>query len=308
MTIILNKLKKNMILIILIVTFIIILCKSKLVINSVLEATNIYFNNVFPCMFIFYTLGDLLINYNIYKIFNTIFGKLLSKIFNLNSNELLLMFLSMLLGFPSGSKYICYFLEKGYIDYNSANKLLYVTHFSNPIFILGTVSILTNTKIAILVFISHYSANIMLVLMMKKGCIKQKNIFYTNEKKDLIEVLNESFFSTLKIIIIVLFYTIIFITLSNLINLLYKNEFTNLIVFMLLDITNGIIAISNMNFSIFLNGLLISILLTFGGINIHFQVKSIIKSKKLQYSSFLKGRIIATFITAMLYIILFMII
>ena len=304
MTIFLNKLKKNHILIVLLVIFILVICKSKLVITTVRDASSIYLNNVFPCMFIFYTLGDLLINYNIYKAFNTTFGKILSKIFKLSSNGLLLVFLSMLLGFPSGSKYICYFLDKDYIDYNLADKLLYVTHFSNPIFILGTISILTNMKIALIVLISHYGSNILLILMIKNK-FTNINTKYSSNSKELIEVLNESFINTFKIILIVLFNTIIFITLSTLINSLYKNKIFNLIIFMIFDITNGIISITNINLSLFIKGLLITILLTFGGINIHFQVKSIVKNKKLPYSSFIKGRFIVTLLSIIIYILLF---
>ena len=304
MTIFLNKIKKNTILIILLVIFILVICKSKLVINSVISSTSIYFNNVFPCMFVFYTLGDLLINYDIYKLFNTSFCKILSKIFNLNSNCLLLMFLSMLLGFPSGSKYISYFLDKGYIDYNQADNLLYITHFSNPIFILGTISILTNFKMALIILISHYGSNIILAFIIKNK-YTNNSVKYTNSNNKFIEVLNESFINTFKVILIFLFNTIIFITLSTLINSLYDNEIFNLVVYMISDITNGIISISNINFSMFLKGLLITCLLTFGGLNIHFQVKSIIENKKLHYFSFFKGRVFATFLALIIYVIIF---
>ena len=131
------------------------------------------------------------------------------------------------------------------------------------------------------------------------------NTKYSSNSKELIEVLNESFINTFKIILIVLFNTIIFITLSTLINSLYKNKIFNLIIFMIFDITNGIISITNINLSLFIKGLLITILLTFGGINIHFQVKSIIKNKKLPYSSFFKGRFIATLLSIIIYILLF---
>lgn len=304
MTTIFNKIKKNIVLISLLVIFILVICKSTLVVSTVINASKIYFYNVFPCMFAFYTLGDLLVFYNIYKVFNTTLGKIISKIFNLNSNGLLLIFLSILLGFPSGSKYICYFLDKDYIDYNLADKLLYVTHFSNPIFILGTISILTNIKIAILVLISHYGSNILLTLIIRSK-FTNKSTKYSKNSKELIEALNESFINTFKIILIVLFNTIIFITLSTLINSLYKNRIFNIVIFMIFDITNGIISITSINLSLFLKGLLITILLTFGGINIHFQVKSIIKNKKLPYSSFFKGRICATIISIIIYIILF---
>ena len=307
MTIFFNKIKKNMILIELILILILVICQSKLVITTVIKATKIYFYNVFPCMFIFYTLGDLLINYDICIVFNTFFGKILSKIFNLGSNGLLLVFLSMLLGFPSGSKYICSFLDKDYINYNLADKLLYVTHFSNPIFILGTISILTSFKIALLVLISHYGSNIILILIMRKK-FTNINTMFNNKKREFIEILNESFVNTFKVILIVLFNTIIFITLSTLINSLYKKKLFILLINMIFDITNGIISINNINSSIFIKGLLITILITFGGLNVHFQVKSIIKNKKLRYSSFFKGRIITTSLSTILYIIIYFIV
>ena len=77
MTIFLNKVKKNIFLLVLVVIFILVLCKSKLAIAAVLNASSIYFTKVFPCMFIFYTLGDLLINYGIFKIFNSVVGRII---------------------------------------------------------------------------------------------------------------------------------------------------------------------------------------------------------------------------------------
>lgn len=304
MTIILNKLKKNMILLVLLVIFILIICKSPLVVTSVVYASKIYFRNVFPCMFTFYTLGDLLINYNLYKVFNTTFGKIISKILNLDQNSLIILFLSMLLGFPSGSKYICSFIDKNYISYETGKYLLYITHFSNPIFILGTISIITNFKLAILIFISHYSSNIILLLLLRNK-FKKGITNYQLYNSNLIDTLNESFKNTLNIIIIVLFNSIIFITLSRLINSFSDSKIFNLIINIIFDITNGIISINNMRFSLFIKGLLLVIILSFGGINIHFQVKSIIENKKLPYSSFFKGRIYATLISIILYIILF---
>ena len=210
----------------------------------------------------------------------------------------------MLLGFPSGSKYICYFLNKKYINYNTADTLLYVTHFSNPIFILGTISILTNSRIALIVLISHFGGNTLLILLLKKKFNNFTDTSYNFENKVLIDAVNESFNNTFKIALIVLFNTIIFITLSTLINSLYKNKILSLFVTTLFDITNGIISISNNSFPLVIKGLLITIILTFGGINIHFQVKSIIKNKNLNYSSFFKGRIISTLLAILIYVVL----
>lgn len=305
MTIFLNKISKNIILIELFVIFIFILCKSTLVITTVKDASKIYFNNVFPCMFIFYTLGDLLINYDLYKIFNF---KIFTKILKLDANSLLILFLSMILGFPSGSKYISYFLDKGYINYKTADKLLYVTHFSNPIFILGTISLITNKKLAIIIFISHYLGNIILLFLMRNSFTYNESNTLKIEKLSLMDKLNESFSNTLKIVIIVLFNTIIFITLASLINSMFKISILNLIIFMFFDITKGILSISISNFSIFIKGLLICFILTFGGLNIHNQVRIIIKDKKLNYSSFLKGRIISTLLSVIIYIFLFILV
>lgn len=304
MTIFLNKIKKNIILIILLVIFILIICKSPLVVSSVINASKIYFNNVFPCMFIFYTLGDLLINYNFYKVFNTRIGILISRLFNLNQNSLIILFFSMLLGFPSGSKYICSFLDKEYISYETGKHLLYITHFSNPIFILGSISIITNFKLSILILISHYLSNFILLFSIRNKFIKE-NIKYVAYNSSFIDCLNESFKNTLNIIVVVYFNTIIFITLGSLINSIYINKTFHLIINIIFDITNGIISINSANYSFFIKGLLITFLLSFGGINIHFQVKSLLENKKLPYSFFLKGRIYATLLSLLIYIILF---
>ena len=71
------------------------------------------------------------------------------------------------------------------------------------------------------------------------------------------------------------------------------------------DITRGISLINNYGFNNLFKGIVISIFLSFGGFNIHMQVNSIIKKEKLPYSYFFHGRLIATSINIVLYIIFY---
>ena len=167
-----------------------------LVLKSSINAATLFFTKLFPCMFIFYTLQDLLLNYGILKLFIKFFSPLSKKLFHLDACSSYIIFMSMLTGFPSGSKYITDFYNKKYIDRNTANYLLTFTHFSNPLFILGTVSIITTKSMALIILLSHFLSNFVVAFFTRPKLYIEKSIPQTREKKSLTTCLNDSFQNT----------------------------------------------------------------------------------------------------------------
>lgn len=306
MTNILNKFKKNIFLLFLICIFFSIIYKSKLVLSSTNLCLQLFTNNLFPSVFIFYTLSDLLVNYDILKIFKSSIFISISNFLKISTNSLYIIFFSMLTGFPSGSKYISDFYEKKLISLNEASYLLMFTHFSNPLFILGFISSIYSSGLSIIILLSTYISNYIILLVFRPNRKEKISTSFINiDKYDFITCLNMSFKKTINILIIILFNSIIFSVLSELLCIFFNNTYFKSFIFILFDITKGISNLSGTCFSLFFKGLMISTFLSFGGISIHVQVKSILNKQKLPYSYFLHGRIISVSITAILYIVLF---
>ena len=304
MTTIFNNFTKKLILFTLLIILVLTIFNSKLVVFSVKESCSLFFNNLFGPIFVFYTLSDLLINYNILKVFKLGLFNKLSKFLNISPNSLYIIFFSMITGFPSGSKYITDFYNKKLINYTEATYLLTFTHFSNPLFILNTIGILFGKNISIKVLISTFLSNLVLCIILRP---KNNNISYSNYKINQFNftlALTNSFKKTYQIVMIVLSNSIIFTTLGYIITRNIDNSFYDLIVFGLLDLTKGITLLSKFNLSSLISGIILCTFISFGGLNINIQVKSIIEKEKLPYIYFLSGRFIATFLSILIFLII----
>ena len=270
------------------------------------ETVVLFFNNLFAPIFIFYTLTDLLINYDFLKVLKITFFKKLSSFLHVNTNSLFILIFSMITGFPSGSKYICDFYNKKLISYDEATYLLMFTHFSNPLFILGTIGNLFGKSFSIKILISTFLSNIIISII-----FRPKNSSYNSNNKIVLtklsftECLTNSFKKTYQIIMIVLSNSIVFTTLGYLINRNIHNKVLQLFIFGILDLTKGITLLNNYSFSLLFKGIVICTFISFGSININVQVKSIIEKERLPYIYFLSGRLIATFLSILIYFLLF---
>ena len=109
----------------------------------------VIYRKLFPASFLFFTFSTLLIEYQgIEKI---------SSLLKINSASAFCFLMSLISGFPSGSKYTKELLEKKLITEDKANYLVQFTHFPNPIFILGPVSLLfPNKKYGRMILFSNY--------------------------------------------------------------------------------------------------------------------------------------------------------
>ena len=128
--------------------------------QDILTATNLFITKVFPSLFPFFIISDLLINYNMVTYINRIFTPITKYVFHLNPNTAYILFMSMLSGCPSSSKYTSELYEKGLINDIDANKVIMFSHFCNPLFILSMVP-----NKSLLVLFCHYISNLYLEII-----------------------------------------------------------------------------------------------------------------------------------------------
>ena len=153
-----------------------VLINKKIVLDSVKVSFSIWQNNIFPSLFPFFIIGNILINLGLPNILGELLKNITYKLFKTNKNGAFIIILSMLSGFPSSAKYIKQMHINGDINEKEATKLLTFTHFSNPLFILGTISLfIKNTKICISILISHYLGNLFIGLIFRNYYISKEN-------------------------------------------------------------------------------------------------------------------------------------
>ena len=301
--------KKNISNIIYILVLIIItievLIKSNLVINSVKFSFNMWINNIFPSLFPFFIIGNILIELNFPQILGELLKKIICKLFKINSNASFILILSMLSGFPSSAKYTKDLLDKNIIDEKDATKILTFTHFSNPLFILGTVStFLHNKKLAILVLISHYLGNFIIGIILRnynKKEIKNTKINLNNiklKKVNIGNIISNSIKSTINTLLLILGSTTVFLIITTIINsIIPLNGILKPIINGIFEMTQGLKYLENLNINSNIKALISTGILSFGGLSVHMQIITIISETKIKYLPYFISRILHAFIS-----------
>lgn len=300
-----NRKYKNLLISLITIFFLIeFLIDSKNLINVFFNTINLCFNNLLPSIFIFFLITDILNNYHFPTLLSNIFGNTFSKMFKLPKESSYIMFMSLTSGIPSNAKLIKEQLDNNTINTYEADKLLTMTHFSNPLFIIYTVgnNFFNNQKIGLIILFSHFITNFIVGFLFRNIYHYNTNNNYVNkEPRDFITLLKDSFINTTKILItvfgIIIFFSIITTTLNK---YLHLNTFSSVILNGLIEITTGLKYLSLLNISKIKAAIIATFFISFGGFSIHLQVMSILSKYKINYYIYLISRIIHASISSLI--------
>lgn len=283
-----------------------ILIYSNSVISSVSFSISIWKDNLFPSLFPFFVLSDLLIHYGFIELCGFFFQGIMKSIFYLPKEASFALVASMVSGFPSSSKYVKDLLDHKKIEEDAASYLLSFTHFSNPLFILGTIGVLllNDKHLALLILLSHFLGNFIVafILRKKRKINESKESFHEVIKKiierkrqssSFIVVLTSSLWKSFKTLVLLLGIITTFLVFTSVIQELFHfSPFMRAIIGGILEMTQGIKYVSALKLSPFYKGLFITSFLSFGGFSIHFQVFSILEDYKIKYKHYFNARIL----------------
>ncbi len=291
-----NKYKNLLIIIILLFIFLEILFNKLIIINTVMESLNIWVKAIIPSLFPFFVISDLLITYNFIDYIPNKIKKHICRLLNISDSALSILLLSMISGFPSNGRNTHSLYNKGMISKDEASYILMYTHFSSPVFILTTCSLLylKNEKIGIILLLSHYLSNIIIGILFRNINNPSFDNSIIKEHKSQNFTINfiKSIKSSIDSLLLILGILTIFLIISSIfINILNTNLYTSAIIRSILEITLGLKYISNLNISLIHKIILFSSILSFGGLSVHMQVISQIIEDKISCKYYLMGRI-----------------
>lgn len=299
-----------------------VLTESNTILESVDFSINIFINNIFPSLFPFFVLSEILINYGFVELIGELFKPVMNKLFRINSNCAFIFIMSIISGFPSSAKYTRELYLKGLINEYEATKVLMFSHFSNPLFILGTVSILflNNKEVGILLLICHYITNIIIGIIfrnfypsiseknsisIKKAILNMHNKRINNDK-NFGQIITNSLLNSINTLLIILGVITMFLVITTIIdNNINLNNYNQSILNGFVEMTQGLKYISLLDIPLKLKCILSTMIISFGGFSIHMQVMSILSDTKIKYLPFLTARLLHSIISALLVFILF---
>lgn len=292
-----------------------LIVSSELIMVTIKEAIHLWFYKVVPALLPFFLFSNFLMNYGFIEITSE-FAKPIMSFFKLNENAAFILMMSMLTGSPGNAFYIKEALKKGKLNEKEATKILMISQFASPLFILGTVRILLNDfKLSILILIITYITNFILAFLFQNFYASKesssfsfftlKRNFYQKETQSFGKTLSSSIKKTFDTLITILgsicfFYMITAIVQHNhLLPTSIMPYFSGI-----LEMTQGINQVSLLNCSNHIKVFWITVFLSFGGFSIHSQILSLICDTKIKYFPYLVARILHAMIAGSIILIL----
>jgi len=272
--------------------FILIFIKKDIIYITIYKTTLIWFKNIVPNLLPVFIISSLIVSTNLIQNICNVLGKIFEYIFNINKYGAYVYILSLISGSPSNAKYIKDLSDNNLINKDEKNTLLSFTMNYNPILIISLISLYLpkniSYKILIIIILSNFITGI---ILRRKNKIINNNIIKI--KKTSISVIIKDTIDTLLMILgTLVFYNLIINFVS--INLpILKNIINGL-----LEVTTSLTSLNNINVSLNIKILLTLIYLSFGGLSIHTQIKSILPDTN--YKMLLKSRFICIIISLLL--------
>ena len=276
---------------------------NNIVLESVSFSISIWRDNLFPTLFPFFVASNILIQYGFIDILGKYLSVPMKKIFKLPGSSSFVLINRLFSGFPSGAKYATSLVKENKLSKNDAAILLTFTHYSNPLFIMGFIGgIILDKKAALIILISHILGGLLVgkifslnnkTEICKEEVMRQKNTFIPFGKalsNSVLDSLNTMFL----LLGIVTIFTLITSFISNLLNLSILEK---CLLSGILEMTQGIKNITNLEISNYLKAVLTSFFISFGGISVHMQVLSIIAEYNIKYKPFFIARILHSILT-----------
>ncbi len=301
-----KKLKSNNLLstLLIIVCFIIII-NSTLYAKTCLDAISVWAFKVMPLLFPFFIFTRLIVNISEQN--PTILDKFFNKAYNTPQGSFKTFFLSVLSGYPMGAKLICTMHENKQINSYQATKMLSFCSVCGPMFMFGTVGImmLKSYKAGLIILISNIVAALIngLIYRGKKEAYQTKcflakkndNILADSVYDSLISILMIGAYIVLSFLVIEILKTLhIFDFLTTAICCVFNcNHYHNVVSSVLcgsIEITKGILELSSSNASLFMQTVIASTLVGFGGLSIFLQSLNFLSKLKISVKTMLKQK------------------
>ena len=276
--------KKNILIYIIILLIIILLFKNTNTLGEqIINISYIFINSLLPYLLSFFIISKILNNYNL--------PYYISKLFN-NNIYIYLIILSILGGTPNNIILLKDLYSNKTINIEDANKYLSCLFFTNPLFLYNILKKIFSIHITITIILSHYLANIIIYII--------KHPHNRNINKNITIGIDKCVSNSIKefsIIIINIYITIILFNILIIIIPSIFNNFKGLI-----ELTYGLNYI--INNPLIYKDILSIIYISFGGLSIIIQIKTILDKTSIDFNIFLRSRFYHILISLIIYILI----
>ena len=283
---------------------IILLLNPKKYIAVTLDGLKLWVAVILPSVFPYAVITTLITSLNSLSLAFNKFTPLSKRLFNTNGVGLYAFTLSVISGYPIGSKTVADLKENGLLSNSEAIRCSCFCSSSSPMFIIGSVGtlMLNDIKAGVIIFISHFIATVLngLIFRFYKGenDIKNKltdkpvdNIIYQSVYSGVISILVVGGIVTLCFLIChILTDFKVLSPLTSLFSLIFKDSWLGEgFIKSLIEVSCGAKIMANSNSNLLLP--LLSFSISFGGLSVFAQSIALLKTAKIKIAPFVLSKL-----------------
>lgn len=312
-----------LVIIICILYFIGIIIWPKDIIITTKKSVTIWFDSVLPALFPYFLIINILVETNILSIVSVIFTPFAKKLLGIPPIGVSTYLIGIFSGYPIGIKTVCSLYKNNKISMDEAKLLSMYVNNTSPLFIIGTcgVIMLNSYKLGIYMYLSHIIGSLVLGILLSR--FFNSNLYSTSEKTirinlELGTIIPHSVYDSSITIIMICGYITLFMNLNtifnnlgiyNIISSIATNNtviksIINSILYGFFEMTNGIIAISNSQVNKIIKSIIMVLLVSWGGLSVHFQAISFLNHVNIQSKYYVIGKLLHSIIATFIYTIL----
>ena len=262
-------------------------------INTTLDAIKIWGTILLPSLLPFFIFTKLLDSLGTVEHISSVFRPI-TNIYKTPQISAYVFFMSILTGYPVGSKLIADLYQKGSISKNEAKRCLSFCSNSGPMFIIGCVgsTMLLCKNMGYIIFLSHILGSLLNGLLYRNIHEIQSNPFANKitikqKQTNLSESVMDSIFSIMLVVGMIVLAFIIIEVLNNfhilslfgdLLSFLgVKSDISSSIISGFFEVTKGCLTVSKATTSLDIKTIICSFLISFGGLSTLLQSMAFIK-------------------------------
>ncbi|MDX8044913.1 sporulation integral membrane protein YlbJ [Gracilibacillus sp. S3-1-1] len=290
---------------------------------------DVWANVVFPSLLPFFIVAELLIAFGVVHFIGVLCEPIMRPLFNVPGVGGFVWTMGMASGYPAGAKFTARLRQEKELSRTEAERLVSFTNASNPLFIIGAVSIgfFHDHKLGILLAITHYVSNFIVGLCMRFYKHKERHSDHPSsfsfskairalhqarikEKRTIGKVLGDSVKHSIQTLLLIGGFIITFSVITEILREVQIAQIisSGIAVFLnlfqlpsdmalplfsgLFEITIGANEISQADNSILIQAIVVSVILAFNGFSVQAQVASILAETDIRFAPYFFARLL----------------
>ena len=279
-----------------------ILSNGSLVLAASSKALILWFEALLPSMFVSMVFIKWLVAIDAFSLLLKPLNTFTKFLFKLDSQAFSLVLVGSLIGFPAFAMMIDELIQKGELNQEAGQRLIYCVSCASCSFILITLGSLyfQSLKIGIILYIIQLLTIFILLIFTRNNAVE-----FTNSHHPFIfKAFTSALLSSIKTMVMIVGYLMISLSLVSLL-LLILPQGLHTALYTLAEFSSGTINLATSSFATQEKYMLISGLLSFAGFSVHLQVMGSCEHTSLNYLTYLNYRLIQSILAVILSFIIF---